>query len=647
NETLAIKLREVRLGDNRAIVTVAKFQKEDIPKITYTRQPEKRNVEEIQHAEQAKEWRLRDSTSFKEMVTGESSGKVEDVNIHLPNDPPLVSNAWCKCSLLGSTWDLLRLASLEELLTAVGMDTVSLRYVGGLRVLITFPTVELAQQFLIGREEDWKVWFSSLVTWDGQDIEFLRVAWIKISGVPVYLWNSNVFSTIEGKAGMVIHGPSASSNDVNLASQKVAVLVSHGRRIEDCLNVICQGRLFKVWITEVDEEWVPDFVTSETNRIRLLKPNSGGSISSEQPQSDRIWNADNIDEANAGASSVIQVTVGMAGKELHGEGNQVAPVEVADQVTPADDTVEDEPMLEVYGPEVDQEAPPGDVHGTLHVSNIISTPEDNSFMGVAATHRTFLNMDGGPNATLDLNQVDKSQDNNNNNIEAPVENNDESSSSSEEEEEKVSVRVCVYSRRRMDYIEVIAVEDQDDEEYQDPQEEEEEEEEETDTEDDDYNDDAELIHPVATSPRVPGTGNSQAESNDKNLSKGKLYSQEDDDVWNLEIEGLNCPICTEPWTTAGEHHICCLPCGHIYGLSCIKKWIQQHGRSGKCPQCNKKCTLKDVRVLYAEQLCVVDAELLKQVQSLEAKCAFLKQKVVQRYNLPEACLRIVVFSVLA
>ncbi|CAH1452057.1 unnamed protein product [Lactuca virosa] len=92
-----------------------------------------------------------------------------------------------------------------------------------------------------------------------------------------------------------------------------------------------------------------------------------------------------------------------------------------------------------------------------------------------------------------------------------------------------------------------------------------------------------------------------------------------------EIDGLFCPICFQPWTSSVEHQISCLPCGHIYGFSCIKTWIQQ---SPKCPQCKKLCTLKDVRVLYASRLCVVDEKLQKRVQLLEAECAYLKQKSI-------------------
>nr|KYP70909.1 RING finger and WD repeat domain-containing protein 3 [Cajanus cajan] len=78
------------------------------------------------------------------------------------------------------------------------------------------------------------------------------------------------------------------------------------------------------------------------------------------------------------------------------------------------------------------------------------------------------------------------------------------------------------------------------------------------------------------------------------------------------------------WTNNGEHHICCLPCGHIYGMSCIKRWLQQRKNSGKCPQCNRKCSMKDVRKLYASRVVAVEEESQKRIRSLEGKCVALE-----------------------
>ncbi|XP_044980157.1 uncharacterized protein LOC123447614 [Hordeum vulgare subsp. vulgare] len=54
--------------------------------------------------------------------------------------------------------------------------------------------------------------------------------------------------------------------------------------------------------------------------------------------------------------------------------------------------------------------------------------------------------------------------------------------------------------------------------------------------------------------------------------------------------GPTCSICMEPWTSTGEHHICCIPCGHVYGWSCLIRWVKYQlsgNESVKCPQCGE------------------------------------------------------------
>uniref|UniRef100_A0A672MEH1 RING-type domain-containing protein n=1 Tax=Sinocyclocheilus grahami TaxID=75366 RepID=A0A672MEH1_SINGR len=49
-----------------------------------------------------------------------------------------------------------------------------------------------------------------------------------------------------------------------------------------------------------------------------------------------------------------------------------------------------------------------------------------------------------------------------------------------------------------------------------------------------------------------------------------------------DAEGETCSICFEPWTTAGDHRLAALLCGHLFGYVCISRWLTSGGN--KCPQ---------------------------------------------------------------
>ncbi|XP_060082896.1 E3 ubiquitin-protein ligase RFWD3-like [Ylistrum balloti] len=77
-----------------------------------------------------------------------------------------------------------------------------------------------------------------------------------------------------------------------------------------------------------------------------------------------------------------------------------------------------------------------------------------------------------------------------------------------------------------------------------------------------------------------------------------------------------CPICFEEWTTSGSHRLASLRCGHLFGHSCIDKWLR--GQGGKCPQCNAKAKRQDIRLLYAKAIKAIDtSERDRALQDLE------------------------------
>ncbi|KAJ0028468.1 hypothetical protein Pint_35720 [Pistacia integerrima] len=171
--------------------------------------------------------------------------------------------------------------------------------------------------------------------------------------------------------------------------------------------------------------------------------------------------------------------------------------------------------------------------------------------------------------------------------------------------------------------------------------EEDETEEETDEEEDEGEEEEEeevLIAAVESPPRVSSSNPAVIEDRTKRRREDRggescsFSGIESGDCsqgseWNrTEVDGLFCPICMDAWTNSGDHHISCLPCGHVYGFSCIKRWLQQGRSSGKCPQCNRKSSLKDVRKLFASRIVAIDEESQKKIRSLESKCMSLEKK---------------------
>nr|XP_057930802.1 E3 ubiquitin-protein ligase RFWD3 isoform X2 [Doryrhamphus excisus] len=93
-----------------------------------------------------------------------------------------------------------------------------------------------------------------------------------------------------------------------------------------------------------------------------------------------------------------------------------------------------------------------------------------------------------------------------------------------------------------------------------------------------------------------------------------------------EGEGDTCSICFEAWTAAGDHRIAALRCGHLFGFTCIQRWLTAQRSAAKCPQCNKKAKRSDILLLYAPKLRAMDnseheslKKSLEEEQSLRRK----------------------------
>ncbi|KAJ0732875.1 putative RNA recognition motif domain, nucleotide-binding alpha-beta plait domain superfamily [Helianthus annuus] len=150
-------------------------------------------------------------------------------------------------SLVGEAKDIDTLNDLKNLLN----EGLGLSYLGGLKVLIHFNDAKEADDYLRKEVETWEKWFSRLYVWDGAPPIFERVAWIKILGVPASLWDRHIFNKIGERCGRLLVKSEASSEDGNLAEERVAVLVCSGKRISDEFLLTWKEHNIKIWVEEI------------------------------------------------------------------------------------------------------------------------------------------------------------------------------------------------------------------------------------------------------------------------------------------------------------------------------------------------------------------------------------------------------------
>ncbi|KAI3515954.1 hypothetical protein L1887_14861 [Cichorium endivia] len=131
-----------------------------------------------------------------------------------------------------------------------GLLDVKLVYVGGMHVLLEFDKLGLADDFLKNEKATWSNWFSNLFKWSQDFVARERLASITIFGVPLQIWNTNVFEEIARIWGK----PICLSNDGNDSSYKearsVGILTNEAPWINEYIKVNVHGHCYKVKVVE-------------------------------------------------------------------------------------------------------------------------------------------------------------------------------------------------------------------------------------------------------------------------------------------------------------------------------------------------------------------------------------------------------------
>lgn len=113
---------------------------------------------------------------------------------------------------------------------------------------------------------------------------------------------------------------------------------------------------------------------------------------------------------------------------------------------------------------------------------------------------------------------------------------------------------------------------------------------------------------------------------------------------SAEQEGAEtCPVCLDVWANSGPHRLVALKCGHLFGHSCILKWLNAlPAKSRNCPSCKTKASVKHIRFLFARKLIAADTSQItameREIQDLQSQKSKAEQSLRESQIAHKSCL---------
>ncbi|PWA60502.1 hypothetical protein CTI12_AA380530 [Artemisia annua] len=185
-------------------------------------------------------------TSYVDILTGT---RKQPLNVHLKLPP---ANTHCSThSLFAELKSLVGASNTHHVLLDQGFDDFTIKYIGGLHLLIKFGDQETVDNALANNIITSH--FNSIVPWNLQTRINNRLVWLSISGLPPQLWYPEPFTNIGELYGKVLIQEDCSPRQFNITTGKVCVLTERMDFIQESVKIPFLNETLCVRIVETDD----------------------------------------------------------------------------------------------------------------------------------------------------------------------------------------------------------------------------------------------------------------------------------------------------------------------------------------------------------------------------------------------------------
>ncbi|GKV50668.1 hypothetical protein SLEP1_g57366 [Rubroshorea leprosula] len=157
------------------------------------------------------------------------------------------------------------ITSIQERMDVDG-GLIVLSPLGGRSVLLIEWVRGYLTEYLLQNKETFDAWFDDIQPWRAAYVQRGRLAWLRISGVPLQAWNDRCFEMVGGTVGEVVRIHEDTRRKSILCDGKVLVLCSEAPKVSKTISLKVDEKMYEIDV--VEEEWRsdPDWWLSEEDR---------------------------------------------------------------------------------------------------------------------------------------------------------------------------------------------------------------------------------------------------------------------------------------------------------------------------------------------------------------------------------------------
>ncbi|MCI01500.1 RNA recognition motif, partial [Trifolium medium] len=120
--------------------------------------------------------------------------------------------------------------------------------------------VEGEMEALCKAKTEWLCYyFKEVRPWSPSNFADRRVTWVKIFGIPLYVWGENLFKAVGGKYGEFLDFDENTASRSKLDVAKIKISTCFRGCVDDLLKIKALGVVYTIWVLE-DKGFHPTFV---------------------------------------------------------------------------------------------------------------------------------------------------------------------------------------------------------------------------------------------------------------------------------------------------------------------------------------------------------------------------------------------------